>query len=179
MHHLNLNTTMRNHNGLNDEEVKLTAELLSRLTPGYQPEPIFLQLARIVTLPTVELIAFSEDRPEPQVTLTQRDTHDIFGEELWHIPGKVVLSTDESLEATIERLLENELGGLETTAPHHLKTYLRNTVRGKELVSVHTAIAVGTPVVGELFSVSGLPGNIYHEHPGLIREAYEFSQELF
>src|ERR1700716_3531408 len=105
----NLELPNSNPNELSEEEVSLAAELLSRLAPGQQPLPIFLQIARLRPLPGVEFIVFGPDNQRREVLLTRRNTDDPHWPDHWHIPGVIVEATDKSMDYALNRLIHTEL----------------------------------------------------------------------
>src|SRR5580704_17304344 len=84
----------RPYESMDDNEVNQTTNLLKKLEPGFQPYPIFEQIARIVVLPIVELIPLRMHNGTLQVLLIQRAADDEYWPNLWHTPGTVVRSTD-------------------------------------------------------------------------------------
>lgn len=56
---------MSNEQTLTDNEVMKVSELLSRLNPGLYPFPIFVQVARLTTLTTIELVSMFDEPKSP------------------------------------------------------------------------------------------------------------------
>lgn len=162
------------------KEINQTVELLKKLKPGLLPYPIFVQLARLTVLSTVEITAFVETRGKPlQVFLTKRSKDDEFWPNLWHIPGTILRPTDKthSYETAINRLLKNEFG---TSHFKHLPTYITHILRKENRGTAHSimfwALLKKCPKKGELFNVDALPKNIVaetRENISLAKKSYQ------
>ncbi|MDX1765714.1 MAG: hypothetical protein R3313_02050 [Candidatus Saccharimonadales bacterium] len=124
-----------------EEELKQAAETLAKLKPGFLPLPIFLQTARLTVTSPVELVVLRKGKSGTEVYLTGRDSGDPFWPGLLHVPGTVVLSSDElgeDLEGPISRLVKDEFQGVEITdKPQLLMTKFRQSERGRELAHIY------------------------------------------
>ncbi len=143
------------------DEIKQAASVLERLEPGYLPEPIFREVARLVTTPIVEVVPLhiGEDG-KLQVLLTRRDANDPFWANKFHVPGTVVLATDEKGEFldAFGRIFEGELGNITVTKkPVMFAHSHRETARGSEVAFLYWALVEGEPVNGRYFDVEDLP----------------------
>ncbi len=144
----------------------LTADLLSRREPGHQPLGIFLELARLSTIGTVEIAPIRDVRRNapPQILLSRRSEHDEHWPGLWHLPGNVVLAMPQT-EETIPQpynvfadgILKKEFKGVERTGDFNLfDAHVRTAARGTELtafghVGVDLALEYEEPVGGQFF----------------------------
>lgn len=152
-----------------EQSLKELVEKLRDFEPGVLPYPLFMEIARLSTLSTIELVpirADSGDRPE--VLLTQRPDGDPW-EGQWHVPGTVLLPTDR-IEHTHDyrdafaRLLgkngELKSGVKMAGEPVEVHTERRKSRRGAELSVVHYVPVVGEPEVGGYFSMDDFPHNV-------------------
>jgi len=97
----------------NSELAELAASCLERLEPGLQPLPLFVQLARLVVMSTVEIVPFKPADENPKVLLAKRPDDDMWWPGQWHIPGTVLLPTDDAtdvhdFDTPTDRLFKNE-----------------------------------------------------------------------
>lgn len=158
-------------------------EFLSDLEPGRQDYNLFLQIARLSVLPCIEMVPLKQDSDgNAQVLLTKRPKGDLW-EDMWHIPGAVMLPTDKAAhgrdyDGPISRVLGKggELEGLVNIGgdPVEVETERRKTLRGDEI-----AVIFYVPVEGEVntddarfFDVEGLPNNV--PRPGAITHQISF-----
>jgi hypothetical protein len=156
---------------LTADEIDILVGLLAKLPAGRQPLEVFLEIARIRTLPVLELVVLGSNEKRQDVLLTRRSKDDTIWPGLWHIPGVVLAAQDKTMEGALDRLINTEFEGLELgAAPVFAKTYLRCSARGSEQASIYLAHAVGKPLVGEFFNVYNLPEDIVTDHVSLIEE---------
>jgi hypothetical protein len=99
-----------------EQHAEIAAAHLGRLQPGRQPLTLFSELARLVVLPTIEIIPLRQVNGQPEVLMAKRPDNDRYWPSLWHLPGVVVLATDPAthfrdLSGTTNRIFEKELGG--------------------------------------------------------------------
>lgn len=144
------------------ERAEMAAAYLRGLEPGRQPLSLFTQMARLAVLSTVEVIPIKEgeDKDRPQVLLTQRPKSGDWWSGKWHVPGVVLLPSDEtrpeenySYTTPVTRLFTNELGGAVTLAdePQVLYGRFAGTMppggRGRESTLIHYAQVEDVPGV--------------------------------
>ena len=99
-----------------DELASLAASCLERLEPGRQPLPLFIQLARLVVTSTVEMVPLRQVNDHEQVLLAQRPDDDLWWPGQWHLPGTVLLPTDDAsnvhdYNTPVNRLYKDEFAG--------------------------------------------------------------------
>lgn len=124
----------------------LTANLLARREPGRQPYPVFMELARLSTIGTVEIAPIRDvnSKVAPQVLLARRPESDISewaGK--WHLPGNVVLALPQTKDTVAlpmnvyaDGVLEKEFGGVTRTGDFDLfDAHVRTGARGTELTA--------------------------------------------
>ncbi len=171
---------------MNVNEEQELVRLLGKLEAGFVPFEVFLELMRLVTSSTVELVVFklgSENNPE--VLLVPRDPE--YPHPYWkdsvHIPGAVLRpgdADDGTLGVSFERLIHGELQGLVVSSPKRVMTQYRKSERGSECSQVYMATTQEQPKEGGFYSVDALPENIIHEHKEPIRKAAElFAQSQY
>lgn len=77
----------------------IAADCLSRLEPGRQPLSLFTQMARLSVQSTVEVVPLRKTtNSTPDVLLAMRDAADPWWPNQWHLPGAVLLPTDEATD---------------------------------------------------------------------------------
>jgi hypothetical protein len=97
------------------ELAELATACLEKLEPGKQPLPLFTQLARLVVTSTVEMVPFRIQNNKLEVLLTKRPDDDPWWPGQWHLPGTIILPTDEAsgvhdYDTLVERLYTEEFG---------------------------------------------------------------------
>lgn len=151
-----------------DAEIAAAVETLSRLEKGVLPYPLFLQLARLATLSTVELVPIRNKDSQPEVLLLQRPEGDVW-EHQWHVPGTVIIPTDplahpHDFSAPLSRLIgsngELKSGVATISAPILADVERRKTERGDEMAAIHYVEVEGEPETGRFFSMDTFPGNV-------------------
>ncbi len=158
------------------KEIEWAANTLSRLPRGFLPLSIFHEVTRLVVTPTVELAPLREKDGALQVLLTQRPDDDKYWPGEWHIPGAVVLSSDEegSFDSVINRIIAKELHGKVpmNTVPKLAQQVFHDIPRGKELDHVYyfkTDVEDKDLIEGRFFDVNDLPENTIDFHVSMIR----------
>jgi len=158
------------------DEIKQTASLLGKLTPGFLPLPIFEQIARIVALPIVELIPLQKQGEEVSVLLLQRPPDDPLWAGMWHTPGTVLRATDlytsdDTYWSPFRRLVHDELKDTQIGKPFFVGSMLHESKRGVEQAQIYWTEVVGEPKAGTLFASSQLPENVIASQRTFIEEA--------
>lgn len=144
----------------------LTAQLLERRQAGRQPQDIFLQLARLSTIGTVEVapIRDADSARAPQILLSRRPESDPHWGGLWHLPGNVIVARPQTevteqipMNVLADGVLQ-EFTGVERVGDFALfDAHPRTSARGTELtvfghVPVDLAPGYDEPEGGHFFS---------------------------
>jgi len=162
-----------NTSNLTNEEVAQAAELLSRLEPGFLPFPVFLQMCRLNTMSTVELVVLRRRNGGTIETwLRRRDSEDVLWPDSWCNPGCIIRPTD-SLADALNRLAEDDLGGVSFAAAPTFVTHLLNPAnkRGQTSIALYWAELAAEPEAGEFFDVAQLPEDLIPQQRQLILQA--------
>lgn len=164
------------------DEVVTAAAILAKFEQGQLPYPIFLQLARLATISTVELVPIRDTTNGPEVLLLQRPEGDMWEHE-WHVPGTVLVpgqqfDHEHDFSVELDRLIgengELKSGVTAVNDPVLIATDRRRTRRGDEMSAIHYVEVAGEPAVGEFFPIEGFPENV-PEH-GVIDHHVAFIQ---
>lgn len=170
----------------------LTANLLAAREPGRQPLAVFLELARLSTIGTVEIAPIRDvNKTEaPQILLARRPKDDIpewAGK--WHLPGNVILARPQTKETVVlpmnvfaDGVLKNEFEGVNRTGDFVMfDSHVRTGNRGTELttfgnVPVDLAKGYEEPVGGRFFSFDTVreqlsPDDMISGHPDTLFKA--------
>jgi len=161
-----------------EAEIELAASILSRLPGGFLPLPIFHEVARLVTTPTMEVAPMRmAANGIAEILLTYRNDKHWQG---WHIPGTVIRSTDEpdSFHTGFQRVLTEELNGSVTylTEPQYVNQKFWDVARGRELDAVHfveVSVADESQLPGTFFAVNAIPEDTVEHHKIMIPEIAE------
>ena len=167
-------------------DIDSVVSYLRNAQPGRQPLEIFIELARLVVLPTLEIIPLRK-KPETGITevlMTQRPATDPWWPNLWHNPGTVLLATDplqdkHDYSEPEKRVFEGELQSAVTVVrgPFEIDIERRNCIRGQEIAVICWAEVSGEPVVGEYFALDELPTDLVeHQVPSFLVAAAAFEQ---
>lgn len=163
-----------------DDEIKQAAQTLSKLPRGYLPFPLFIQVTRLMTTPTLELAPIRMRGEEPEIYLTQRPADDPYWPSGWHIPGTVIRSTDEEgdFRTGFDRVKSDELGPAFTykDEPVYVTTKFWDVLRGRELDAVHYVLVEvddRAKLDGKFFTQSELPATTLEHHKVMIPEIFE------
>lgn len=152
-------------NKITEKEV---VEYLKTLDLGFLPLEIFLEMARLNVLTSVEVIPLKVNGyDKTQVLLTQRPEGDIW-EGQWHAPGSMMRASDpvsygHDVSAPLGRILgdNGELKGAKAIGnPVFVGHERRKTKRGDELSLIYYVEVVGEPSEGEFFNIDGFPSNM-------------------
>jgi len=163
---------------MTDDEIRQTTELLKKLQPGFLPYPIFEQAARLLALPILELVPYRFIDGRIEILLLERPSNDRFWPGSLHTPGTVIRATDldkqnQGLQVAFERLVEDELGGVQLGPPLFIASLLHESKRGVEQAQVYCAELLEEPKVGKLFAAQELPGNLVAGQHDFIRQVIE------
>lgn len=170
--------------GVHAASLEETLAFLDGVEPGKLPYPLFLRMAQLLTQATTELVPLrtNEDTGETEVLLTERPVGvgDPWEGE-WHVPGTILLPTDElahpkDYTAAFGRLLgeggELKSGVRALREPVEVDTERRVTRRGPELSVIHYVEVLGEPAVGRFFGMNEFPHNV--PEPGVIEHHADF-----
>lgn len=167
------------HLPLSKEEIDQAASLLRRLPKGFLPYDIFIQVARLVTTPTMEVAPIRMREGKLEIYLTKRSPHDLHWPSSWHIPGTVIRSTDDEGNFTsgFKRVLDDELGPAfqYVSDPQLVYTKFWDVLRGRELDMVHyiwVEVNETTPINGAFFQRENIPESTIEHHKIMIPEIF-------
>lgn len=156
------------------EEQKQLLRLLGQLEPGYQPLEVFLELARIVALPILELVPVRRsDKGVIEVLLLKRETHDSHWPGELHVPGTVIRATDadKGMDTAFQRIYTDELRSTQLGDLVYVGTVLHKSRRGTEYAAIYWCEVVGEPAAGQFFPASELPYNLMESQRKIIAKA--------
>ncbi len=161
-----------------DEEIAQAVEVLSRLSRGFLPFELFIQVARLVTTPTVDFAPVRKtEQGEVEIFLTQREPDDLYWPNEWHVPGGVLRSTDDEgdFSSGYSRTMDGELGGglVAIGEPQFVAMKFWDGLRGRELEIVHyveVEVKPGVSLPGAFFDVTKLPENTIKQQLSVIAE---------
>lgn len=143
------------------EEIQTLVTLLAKLKPGYLPTDIFYAVLRLVVTPTYLAVPLYDDGEKLQVQLIERDVNDPHWAGLLHLPGTVVLATDETIEDTHDRLIKGEISDSKINGDPIYAGYVFDTIpRGREVSIINYVMLEEEPKNGNLYDVDNLPDNI-------------------
>ena len=169
-----------NNSHLTKEEINSIVTGLQKLTPGFLPLAIFLELARLCVIATVEMAPiFIAENKEIFVLMTKRFDDDPFWPGKYHLPGSVIRPTDEpadSLKDALGRVIKEELAGVEVAEDPVFVKYMFRQVppRNKEMTLLHYVILKDKISDYEFFNVKELPEpEMVPTHIDLIKEIAE------
>jgi hypothetical protein len=166
-----------------EQEEAVAERYLSNLSPGRYNFPIFAQMARLNVGDTVEIGMIkppSDIRDSSKILLTQRSAEDVFWPNQWHIPGSVILVTDEEkheqdFSNPIERVLKEVGGDISFKhKPIQTRSVLRSGLRGKELTARFIVQVEGDPDHGEFFDTTDV---LKHPPQGGLLESHDVAIE--
>jgi hypothetical protein len=171
-----------------DVEIQQTADILRRLPRGFLPLDIFRVLAERLVLPCLELaILRVNQRNEIEVLLTQRDADDPYWPSGWHLPGGVLLATDNEgdYSSIFGRIFQGELNDEyePLQEPQFVTTRFHETNRGREIVQEYfTEVAYQDipTVVGKFFPADKLPEETlkqYYQIIPLVVQAFQLQKD--
>lgn len=147
--------------GLSEQESKQLVELLNKLEPGFLPFEIFYSIIRLLVTPTFLIVPLFEDNGVLKVQLLDRESNDPHWAGQVALPGKILLSTDENLEAVTQRLIQSEIPSAKfKTAPTFCGHVFEKIPRGKEISLINYVLLSEPPAEGKLYDVENLPDNI-------------------
>lgn len=156
----------------NIEERQLVA-LMKKLEPGFLPYDIFVQIARLGTLPILEFVPLRGKSGQVEVLLLHRGKDDPIWPDMEHTPGTVVRATDteKDIYLAFDRILNDELKGTEVSGPHFVGSILHKSRRGTEHSQVYWIEVVGEPKVGKFYLANKLPANLIESQTRFIKAA--------
>ena len=161
-----------NTSNLTNEEVAEAARLLAKLEPGFLPFPVFLEVCRLTTISTIELVVVRRT-PDGRVEtwLRRRAPDDVLWPGKWCNPGGVIRPTD-TLETAFARLITDDLNGAPIKGqPVFVKYLVNRTVRGQTGSPVYWVELDGEPAEGSFFPADELPDDAIPDQRILIEIA--------
>lgn len=119
------------------------------------PYPIFVALAKSLTLVTVDVALMPDNK---RILLTHRT--DAWYDH-WHIPGGILLSGEDPKDAAV-RVACAELN-LAPKGFEFVHYFFERTVRGDEVVLLFRAVSDRKPPEGKYFSLRKMPAGFLEE----------------
>ena len=152
------------------EDADQIAKILERYDPGFLPLQLFEGIARLVVTPTVELVIVEKDHCNVLLTLRPEDDH--FWPGQLHLPGSVVLATDNSMTDTVARTLNVELGldpaEISKLFLHFAFSLLVKHERGVEVSTLFVIYADESFANFKFYDPTNLPSSTIDHHKKLI-----------
>jgi hypothetical protein len=151
------------------------AQYLETLKPGFIPKDIFLQFARLMVVPVIELVPVRINAEgKAEILLVQRESDDPVWPNMWHVSGTVIRATDKmdtgnDYDDPLKRLLaeDGELAGVDIVGkPVQIETERRRVARGDELAVIFYVEVSGEAKEGRFFPLEGYPHNV--PEPGIV-----------
>jgi hypothetical protein len=161
----------------NQDEIKKAAETLNKLTPGFLPKDIFLQVTRLCVTPIIEVVPLRKKGHSAEVLLFRRPENDPIWPNKLHTPGTVMLASDEkgSLKSPFARIIEGEMKGVIVyKEPVFVEYTFHQVARGSELALVHLIEVVDNNGLGEFYNVESLPDTIVDTQIEFIQHAAKY-----
>lgn len=160
---------------MNKQDEEELVNLLAKLEPGFLPYQIFKEIARLVVMPVIEFVPLRIKDGLVEVLLLERDeTDDIWPGEV-HTPGTVIRATDKGgkMHKAFERVLHDELGGIEVSDPHFVGTLFHEGRRGAEQAQIYWIEVLEEPKIGKFYLASKLPENMMDQQIKFVSQAVE------
>ena len=151
--------------------------LLKDIKPGFLPRPLFVEVARIIALPILEVVPIRLRNGSAEVLFLKRAIDDAFWPSAMHTPGTVIRATDiidGSIESAFSRIINDELAGTQVTAPSFVCLDARTSLRGAEQAQVYWVEVLGEPKAGVFFPVGSLPTLVETQAKFIDKAVYEF-----
>ena len=80
---------------------------------------------------------------------------------MWNLPGKIILSTDKTLDTTKKRVLCEEMPSeRQEFTPIFCGNVFARIPRGKEVSIINYVVLANKPKDGKLFPINNLPDNL-------------------
>jgi hypothetical protein len=162
---------------MTEDDVAKTARLLRKFEPGFLPYDIFIEVARLVALPILEIIPLRLNGDVIEVLVLERPENDMHFAGMLHTPGTVIRATDVHGGANVKtwaplsRIIDEELMGTKLGPLHYVGSILHKNQRGAEQAQLYWTEIVGDPKVGKFWPVDALPDTIIGSQKTFIRQA--------
>ena len=154
--------------------MKRVIEELSALEPGKLPLEFFNEISRLTVTPVIEIVPFFRDSDgRVKVLLLQRTKEDSMWPGMYHVPGSVVISTEDNLRDAIERTIRNKVTSAKKLSVNFVDVQLVKVKRGTELAIIYVISLSQLPHKSLLFSPSDLPENMIEGHAEFVKAAYK------
>lgn len=123
---------------MNDEEILLVKKQLSKLEPGYLPEPIFQEFARLSVSGILELVPLRRNSSNQiEVLVVRRDENDPHWPGQLHTPGTMLRPTDsDDFSTAFKRVFAEIERTPEDYQVKKIDTVFHTVNRGKELAII-------------------------------------------
>lgn len=134
--------------------------MLKKVQPGFLPYPLFLEVARIVALPILEVVPMRMRRGRVEVLFLKRAADDDIWPNVMHTPGTVIRSTDVNdgaIDAAFCRIFDDELAGTIVSEPVFVCLDARVSLRGAEQAQVYWVEVLDEQKTGVFYPLDALP----------------------
>lgn len=148
---------------LPSSDLDKAADILSSLQPGVLPFRIFRELARLSVMPIIEVVPLRLNSSNKiEILLLKRESDDPIWPSQLHVPGTVIRASDSSgtYHDAFSRILEKELGGIQTSEPVFVRNLLHHSGRGMESSQIYWIEVNGEPTSGMFYDTDSLPNTI-------------------
>ena len=160
---------------MEDAQINELQTLLSKLEPGYLPQPIFLELARLSVTAILELVPLRKNRDNKiEVLVVKRPDNDPHWAGQFHTPGTVLLPTDDNdFQSALERVfreIDRDKGNYKLEKGESIFHSVR---RGKELAVICTTIIDDEKETDVWLCIDELEGKVVDTQFSFIQMAAE------
>lgn len=163
-------------NGLSAQEQKKLVALLRRVSTGFLPFDIFIEIARLAVLSIIEFVPLRiSDKGEVEVLLLSRGSDDPIWPSELHTPGTVIRpgDTEGKIYKAFERISKEELKGAKISPPYYVGSQLQKSKRGTEQAQIFWVEVIGPPKTGTFHPADNLPHNLIKAQEKFIKLAVE------
>ncbi len=167
------------------QQLTLAAKVINaHAGAGWLPPVLFDAVVRTVVTPTVELALVIKTEDSFGVVLTRRSHDERFWPGAWHIPGKIVVTTDlsdasGSFKSVLDRLIVNEIGDVRfLVEPQLLDVMFGKNERGAEVRVRFWGLISEAPVNGVVFTLNNLPKEFLSEQMPFATAAIDAAKSI-
>ena len=160
---------------MNDEEIHQAKELLSKLEPGYLPEPLFHEFTRLSVSGILELVPIRRNQSnEIEVLVLERKADDPHWPGMLHTPGTILRPTDtDDFSSAIERVFKEINRNFEDHSVKNVATVFHTVNRGKELSVVFATEIKDSKESDTWIKLSAIDSHIVETQIEFVKKAVE------